>query len=136
MPKGKAPVRRTRTDTKKKKKILWLETYKKFGANISETCKVCKVGRSTFYEWLDKDYKFSQLVEDAKFENVEMIESALKKIALEGNVTAQIFYLKNNYPERYAEYKDRVIDKSKADKFDPDALVKAMDSITTASRDT
>lgn len=71
------------------------------GGHVSNTCKVFNISRKTFYEWVKKYDYFAELVEDALAVSTDNVESALYRNALEGNATAQIFWLVNRRNDRW-----------------------------------
>lgn len=77
-----------------------LEVLKACGGNVSETCKALNLSRSQFYEWLNKNQKFRNSVNEIRETVKDNVESALYKNALEGNVVAQIFFLKTQCKDR------------------------------------
>lgn len=85
------------TAKRKRDVILILENT---GGNVAEACKAVNIHRSAFYRWKEKDPKFAAAVENATEKVKDNVESALYKNALEGNVAAQIFYLKTRCKDR------------------------------------
>jgi hypothetical protein len=83
--------------TKKDKMLKALE--KSLGV-VTTACKMAGVGRTTFYEWLDKDPDFKKAVDDFKDVAIDTVESKLYDLIKEGNVTATIFYLKTKGKKR------------------------------------
>lgn len=64
-----------------------------------------KIGVScrTLYRWLQEDQRIADALREEK-EFVDFkVENALYKTAMEGNVAAQIFWLKNRRPDRWRE---------------------------------
>lgn len=61
---------------------------------VSTACKNVGINRSTHYEWLKIDPKYKQSVDDINEAAIEFVESELFENIKEGNVIAQIFYLK------------------------------------------
>lgn len=84
--------------------------------NVTAACDGFKISRTTFYEWMkDKDFaKEVDLVHEGTKDNVE---TALLKNALEGHVTAQIFYLKTQAKERGYVERTEVDHTSKGEKI-------------------
>jgi len=75
-------------------RINFLDLLKGCGGNISEVCKATGISRRTFYDWKEQYPEFRDGVEDVVEAVIDTVESALYKGILEGNVTAQIFFLK------------------------------------------
>ena len=61
------------------------------------------IGRTTLYRWMHTDKKFKRKVELAMYEGRkkvnEVVEGSLIKTAQNGNVRAQMFYLRNQHPD-------------------------------------
>lgn len=73
------------------------------GGHIQNACKKAGIARATFYEWKERFEGFADRVDQIIAGQVDTMESALFKNGLEGNVTAQIFYLKNKRPEEWQD---------------------------------
>jgi len=90
------------TKLREKKKQLIIESLKR-GASITKSCAAAKIDRSTFYDWRRRSPKFDQAVYDALDGRTQIVEDALYKSCITGNVTAQIFYLKNRSKGRWKD---------------------------------
>jgi hypothetical protein len=75
-------------------KALFIETYQKNLCNVSKTCKVTKVSRTMYYEWLRHDEAFKFQIENSEIHQVEFVEDALLKKIKEGSDSSIQFYLK------------------------------------------
>ncbi len=75
-------------------KALFIETYQKNLCNVSKTCKVSKVSRTMYYEWLRHDEAFKFQIENSEIHQVEFVEDALLKKIKEGSDSSIQFYLK------------------------------------------
>jgi len=66
------------------------------------TAAVQKVGiaRRTHYDWIDKDEAYSDAVKNIPEQVLDFAESSLFKLINEGNVAANIFYLKTKGKKR------------------------------------
>lgn len=84
----------------KKDKENFLKVLKGNGGNINDACNVTSIGRRTVYVWMDKEEWFKNSIDDIREISVDNVESALYKSAIEGNTTAQIFYLKTQGKNR------------------------------------
>lgn len=62
------------------------------------------ISETTFYKWKAENAEFAKLLKEDKDYCDDMVENALYKSALEGNTTAQIFYLKNR---RRSDWRDK-----------------------------
>jgi hypothetical protein len=84
--------------TKKKKDMI--EALKEHLGNITLACQKVGINRKTHYEWLKKDSEYKRLVEEVPERTLDFVENALFKNISEGNVVAQIFYLKTKGKSR------------------------------------
>ena len=66
------------------------------------------IGLTTFYEWKKRYPEFRESLKENKDVVDRKVENALLKNALNGNVTAQIFWLKNRKPNEWREKRDDV----------------------------
>jgi len=77
-----------------------LEALEKSLGVVTTACKQVGVGRTTFYEYLNKDESFANKVADIQNIALDFAESQLHKQIQEGNVTATIFLLKTKGKKR------------------------------------
>jgi hypothetical protein len=77
-----------------------LTVLKGNGGNVSSACQACGISRKTFYAWKKENPDFADAVDEVTEMTVDNVESALYKNALDGNVTAQIFFLKTRGSSR------------------------------------
>jgi len=95
---------KTITERISKNKQLLLEQFKK-NPIIEISCQKISIGRATYYRWRKDDIKFAAQADeallDARQKINEMAESQLISAMKDGNMTALIFWLKNN-DKRYA----------------------------------
>jgi len=85
------------TAIRKKKFVEILE--KNLGV-LTPTFKEVGIHHQTYYNWLEKDSKFKSEVENIKETAVDFVESKLYQSINDGNVAAQIFYLKTKARHR------------------------------------
>lgn len=86
-----------------KDKLTLLEGWTRNGLTDEQIAHNMGIVTSTFYEWKKKYPKFSEVLKKNK-EVVDLeVENALLKNALSGNITAQIFWLKNRRKEQWRE---------------------------------
>jgi transposase len=64
------------------------------------------ISKVTFYEWRNKFPNFANLIKEDKDYADTQVENALYKQALEGNVTAAIFWLKNRRRNNWKDKQD------------------------------
>ena len=88
-------------------KTLFLEQLKK-NPIIQIACEKTNIGRSTFYRWIKTDPDFKQQVDKNQKKGIllmnDFAESKLLSAMKNDNMTATIFWLKNNN-SRYSEKK-------------------------------
>ena len=93
------------TDWETVEKLQLLEEWSTQGLYIKEIAAKMGIAVSTVYDWMNKNPEIAAAIKKGRDKSIDMVENALFKSAISGNVTAMIFYLKNRAPERY---KDRV----------------------------
>lgn len=82
-------------------KLLLIRRYRRRGLTIEETAKQMGVGYSTLMKWSKDNLDIREALKTGKEEAIAVIENKLYLKALSGNLTAIIFYLKNNDRENY-----------------------------------
>ena len=83
--------------------LLLLEGWARDGLTDEQIAHNMGIVTSTLYDWKKKYSEISEALKKGK-EVVDIeVENALLKSALEGNITAQIFWLKNRKPNRWRE---------------------------------
>lgn len=84
-------------------KLTLLEGWARNGLTDEQIAHNMGIVTSTFYEWKKRYPKFSEVLKKNK-EVVDLeVENALLKSALSGNITAQIFWLKNRKAKEWRE---------------------------------
>lgn len=71
-----------------------LEAIPVHHGNVSAVCKALGFSRTTFYAYAKEFPEINKVLEEAREQVGEQIEGTLVTKALEGNMTAIIFYLK------------------------------------------
>jgi hypothetical protein len=71
------------------------------GVGIGEAATALGCSRRAMYDWRDGDEAFRVEWDDAAEVATELIESKLYQQAKDGNLLAQIFWLKAHRPDRY-----------------------------------
>ena len=84
--------------TTKKKKEIFIEAYR-LDNNVSKACKLSKIGRTTYYRWLQQS-AFSQELDEAVESLKDQIENKLVSKVLEGDNACLIFYCKTKMKDR------------------------------------
>lgn len=88
-----------------KDKLILLEGWARDGLTYEQIAKNMGIGLTTLKEWRQKEPTISATLKKGR-EVVDFeVENALLKNALSGNVTAQIFWLKNR---KKNEWRDKV----------------------------
>jgi hypothetical protein len=79
-----------------------LESLKN-GGSIVAACKAASVDPSTFWRWRKADTVLDEDARQAIQSRIMVVEDALYKSALGGNVTAQMFFLMNRDPDTWKD---------------------------------
>lgn len=90
-----------KAEEKRKLKIQAVLESLKNGVSLFEACKQADVGWSTFWKWRKQDKELDDEVNQIIEARTQIVEDALFKAAIEGNVTAMIFWLCNRRPDRW-----------------------------------
>ena len=84
-------------------KLILLEGWARDGLTYEQIAKNMGIGLTTLKEWRQKEPTIQATLKKGR-EVVDFeVENALLKNALEGNVTAQIFWLKNRKKNQWRE---------------------------------
>ena len=81
-----------KTETNKKRLIEAMEAHT---CIITEACRSAKLTRKTFYNYMEKDKKFRDQINELSDVAVDFAKSSLMKQIENGNTTATIFFLVN-----------------------------------------
>ena len=120
------PVKK-RVSRQQRLQPLLLKVLSENLGNISEACQAVKINRSTFYSWRESDPKFAEAIDGINEATIDFVESKLLENIKDGNVTAQIYFLKTKGRSRgWAE-------ETKQDGFDLDRMRK-LDELTAFLR--
>lgn len=95
----------TYKDWEAEEKILLLQGWARNGLTNEQIASNMDIVVSTLWEWRKKSPKISNALKIGKDEADIQVENALYKAALEGNITAMIFWLKNR---RSKEWRDKI----------------------------
>lgn len=83
--------------------LTLLEGWARDGLTDEQISNNCKITATTLYEWKKRFPKISEALKKGK-EVVDFeVENALLNKALNGDTTAQIFWLKNRRPEKWRD---------------------------------
>ena len=80
--------------------------YLRKGIRRSHACTKVGISRVTFNKWFKDNKKFAEEVLQAEMDANELIEQALFKTALKGNVTAQQVWLYNRNPGSWQDMRN------------------------------
>lgn len=80
-----------------------LHGWKRNGLTDEQIAKNLGCARTTIYDWAKKYPDIANALKVGKEEANFMVENQLFRKALDGNVTAMIFYLKNNWRDKYSD---------------------------------
>lgn len=89
-----------------KDKLILIEGWARDGLVDEQIAKNLDIALSTFYEYKNKYLEFSDALKRGKEVVDYEVENALLKSAINGNVTAQIFWLKNRKPKEWKDKRD------------------------------
>ncbi len=101
-----------------KENLLLLEGWARDGLTDEQIAKNIGITLSTFYEWKKKYSDFSESLKKGKEVVDYEVENALLSSALEGNTTAQIFWLKNRRPDKWRDKQKEETDTTALNKLD------------------
>jgi len=96
---------------RKKRRQIIVESLRN-GATKTKACAEANITRDTFYRWIKIAKSFKRGVEEAVESQVGVVEDALYKIAVEGNLAAQKFFLCNRAPDKWKDTTKHGIDGS------------------------
>lgn len=89
-------------ENRKIKKEAFLESLKS-GVSITDACEVAKVSRAAIWVWRQKSIRFDNKVNAVIDSRTQSMEDALYASGIKGNVSAQIFWLKNRDRKRWKD---------------------------------
>lgn len=88
------------------KKAL-IEAMQKSLGNVTQSCKLVGVNRSTYYDYYNKDEDFARACDDCENIALDFVESQLHQQIKDGVPSSTIFYLKTKGKKRgYVERKE------------------------------
>lgn len=89
-----------------KEGLIRIQGWARDGLTDEQIAKNMNIGLTTFYEWKKRYPEFRESLKENKDVVDRKVENALLKNALNGNVTAQIFWLKNRKPNEWREKRE------------------------------
>lgn len=88
-----------------KDKLILIEGWARDGLTDEQIAEKLGISKDTFYQYKKKYPDFSDSLKKGKEIVDYQVENALLQNAMNGNITAQIFWLKNRKPHKW---KDKV----------------------------
>lgn len=89
--------------------LLRLEGWARDGLTDAQIAENMGINVSTLYDWKNKYSEFANVLKRTKDIVDREVENALYKAACEGNITAQIFWLKNRKPYYWRDKRETEI---------------------------
>ena len=83
--------------------LLLIKGWKNNGLTDEQIADNIGVNHRTFERWKSEHSQIRQVIKRGKEHANYAVENALLKKAIGGNTTAMIFWLKNNYREKYSD---------------------------------
>jgi hypothetical protein len=83
-----------------------LSGWARNGLTDKQMCENMGISKDTFYKWKRENSDFADLLKENKDYADTQVENALYKAAMEGNTTAQIFWLKNRRRDNWRDKQD------------------------------
>jgi len=85
--------------------ILRVQGWARDGLTLEEIAQNLDIALSTLCKWKNEEKELSEALKIGRDVADRVIENALYKAAAEGNITAQIFWLKNRKPQQWRDGK-------------------------------
>lgn len=98
--------------------LLLLEGWARDGLTDEQIAQKMGVGYSTLQTWKSKYQDIQDTLKKGKDVVDYQVENALLSSALDGNTTAQIFWLKNRRPDKWRDKQKEEVDTAALDKLD------------------
>ena len=83
--------------------LTLLEGWARDGLTDEQIASNCGISTSTLYRWKDEHREIREALKKGKEIVDYEVENALFRSAMEGNTTAQIFWLKNRRPDKWRD---------------------------------
>ena len=92
-------------------KQMFLDVFLIKACSISESCKAAGIGRTAYYEWMEKDKKFRAAVTDCKEALIDYVESKQMQGIEDGSEQLIKFFLERKAKHRgYGDKTDVAVD--------------------------
>jgi hypothetical protein len=106
-----------------------VEMWARDGLTEEEIMTRLGIGNTTFYRWKNIHEEFREALKSSKAVADARVEKALYTKALDGDTTAQIFWLKNRQPGKWRDKRDigvegQIIIEAAFDDYDEDSTDK------------
>ena len=98
--------------------LLLLQDWARLGLTDEQIAHNMGVNRSTLCEYKNKYTSIADTLKKGKDVVDIQVENALLQSALDGNTTAQIFWLKNRRPQQWRDKRDVDVDTTQMAKLD------------------
>ena len=82
---------------------LKVEQFAAQGMTVKQIADCCDVSRSYFYDQMKKVPDVKDAIKRGRSKGIGVVTNSLFQSAKGGNVTAQIFYLKNRQPDKWRD---------------------------------
>lgn len=97
------------TDWENEEGLAKIEAWAGEGLTKAEIAHNCGVSRNAFCEWRKKSPCIEGAIKRGEEAAIDLVENALFSAACSGNITAQIFFLKNRRPDLWKDKRDTEI---------------------------
>ncbi len=91
-----------------KEKLVLVEGWARDGLTNEQIADNLGISKTTFYKFKDEHSELSELLKKGKEVIDYQVENALLKNALDGNVTAQIYWLNNRKPKQWRNKRESI----------------------------
>lgn len=110
-------------------KLALIKGWRRNGLSVEEVASNMNINRSTLFAWQKRDARIRQALIVGKDEARMIVENKLFEKAIKGDNTAMIYWLKNNWRDKYYETSTRpVVEEDKNEV----AVDKFLTELTTA----
>lgn len=79
------------------------------GLTVRQVADCCDISRSQLYARLKEEPDLSDALKRGRSKGIDVVTNALFQNAKGGNVTAQIFYLKNRQPKKWRDRREHEV---------------------------
>ena len=105
--------------------LILIEGWARDGLTDEQIAKNIGINIATLYDWKKKYPEISESLKKGKEVVDYQVENALLSSALEGNTTAQIFWLKNRRPDKWRDKVDSKVTDEKKENNLISAIIKS-----------